>query len=76
MKTYGTYEINGDNATFEDNNGSILNIKTRHVNDGDYISIDEAQKLAFWALKNKNPNAIALLEKINEVRMQYKCKRK
>lgn len=76
MKNYGTYDLNGNNATFEDNNGNTLNIRTKHAKGDDWISIDEAEKLAHWAIKNENPLGYNLLETVVKARIKYNCMKK
>ncbi|ADK14734.1 hypothetical protein [Clostridium ljungdahlii] len=72
-KYNGVYSFEGDKAIFIDNNDNELEIKTKHINGEDLISLNEAEKLARWAIKNGNLKGYDLLEKVNIARIRY-CK--
>lgn len=76
MKNYGTYNLHNNNVTFEANNGNTLNIETKHAKGDDWISIDEVEKLAHWAIKNGNPKGYNLLEIVTKSRIKYNCIKK
>lgn len=74
MEKYnGIYCSEGDKAIIIDNNDNELDVKSKHINGEDWISLDEAEKLARWAIKNGNSKGYDLLEKVNIARIKY-CK--
>lgn len=78
MENYGFYTEYPEfgMVKYEDNNGNKLVMEDiKYINGESCLTLDNAEQLARWCIKNGNQNGYSLLEHIMKVRLAYNSKK-